>query len=338
MHYQSLKRGLGLLAIAAGLVSLPVMAKERWYQVELLVFGHESGDRAEHWAALPALAYPEAARFLVYPALVAARHKEFGGESRVDEFGRQLITLADPGADIPVQAPPSAPSRVETGVSGTDMTEETGPEAEPPPLLPTPYIALPHLQRELHGKSAYMNRTGRFQTLFHETWLQPVGPETDALPLVLDDSGALQDWPRLQGSVKLYLSRYLHIETNLWLNTPGDYLPGEWQMPPPPLGPPSLIVEAPEPPLDPEPYFVSRVPEPLEPNDVADPNEIALEDTGPIYPWRHAILMQQSRRMRSNELHYLDHPLLGVVVKLTPLDEEQLAALAAAEAVADEAN
>ena len=106
-------------------------------------------------------------------------------------------------------------------------------------------------------------------------------------------------------------------------------------MPAPPLGPPSLIVEEPEPPLEPEPYFVSPAYEALDPNGIPDPNEIAPEDAGPVYPWRHAVLMQQSRRMRSNELHYLDHPLLGVVVKLTPLDEEQLATLAAAEAAAD---
>jgi hypothetical protein len=41
--------------------------------------------------------------------------------------------------------------------------------------------------------------------------------------------------------------------------------------------------------------------------------------------------MQQKRKMRSKEVHYLDHPLLGVVIKLMPLDEEQLQELADAE-------
>ena len=35
--------------------------------------------------------------------------------------------------------------------------------------------------------------------------------------------------------------------------------------------------------------------------------------------------------MRSNEIHYLDHPLLGVVVLFTPLDAEQLKTMAEAE-------
>jgi hypothetical protein len=35
--------------------------------------------------------------------------------------------------------------------------------------------------------------------------------------------------------------------------------------------------------------------------------------------------------MRSTEVHYIDHPLLGVVVKLTPLSDEDLQTLAQAE-------
>ena len=35
------------------------------------------------------------------------------------------------------------------------------------------------------------------------------------------------------------------------------------------------------------------------------------------YDFRHAVLLQQSRRMRSGELHYIDHPLIGIVVKIS---------------------
>ncbi len=49
----------------------------------------------------------------------------------------------------------------------------------------------------------------------------------------------------------------------------------------------------------------------------------------PVYPYRHAVLLDQTRRMRSNETHYIDHPLLGVVIKFTPITAEDLAAIAA---------
>ncbi|MAT64797.1 MAG: hypothetical protein CMN57_04050 [Gammaproteobacteria bacterium] len=41
------------------------------------------------------------------------------------------------------------------------------------------------------------------------------------------------------------------------------------------------------------------------------------EDGGVVY---QPIRMQQSRRMRSNELHYLDHPRLGVIARITPVE------------------
>lgn len=321
---------------------------DRWYQVELLIFTHEDTTTGEQWEATPDLAYPDAARFLVFPELVAARQEEHGGISEVDEFGRQFLRPVIEEDDVDTTGETDIPLRQPTPV----VDPNTPPEPEPPvetdvlPPRPTPFIALPHTARELRGKAAYMQRTGLYRVLFHETWVQPILDETRALPLIIDNSGDLGDWPLLQGSIKLHIARYLHIETNLWLNTRGEYLSGGWRMPPPPLGPVSVIIEEPEP----DPYFGAwpELEEPLaeisaspadveqmppDPNSIAvpDPNSIAIEEIEPIYPYRHAVLLQQKRRMRSNELHYLDHPLLGVVVKLAPLDDEQLAALAAAE-------
>lgn len=359
MQLLPLRRHLGLAcALSCLLAAIPAQAQngDRWYQVELLVFSQEDGASAEEWEALPALAYPDVYRFLVYPSLVTARQERHPGKSQLDAIGRQLIQLEDPNA-VPETGPePDGDVAAQTRAVGDPKAPEST-EGPPPalvqeapgepemaiqeqPLLPTPFIALPHQQRTLHGKSAYMQRTGRFRTLFHETWVQPVPAEADALPLIVDDSGVLQDWPRLQGSVKLYLSRYLHIETNLWLNTSGDYLPGAWRMPAAPLGPASLIVEEPVTTQyieEPQPGISMPVPAPPEAVDAMDPNSIEPEESAPVYPWRHAVLMRQSRRMRSNELHYLDHPLLGVVVQLTPLDKEQLAAMARAETAAADA-
>ena len=35
---------------------------------------------------------------------------------------------------------------------------------------------------------------------------------------------------------------------------------------------------------------------------------------------REYAVLQESRRMRSNELHYVDHPLMGVLIKITPIE------------------
>lgn len=294
--------------------------EERWYRIELLIFANEGTATAEQWPATPDLAYPEAARFLVDPQQVEANREGFEGTSDIDSYGRQIL-------GFPV-----------------DELSTTEPSIDEPSIsvTPTPFITLPTDSREFYGKAAYMQRSGNYTTLFHESWVQPVQAAGEALPIIIDRSGDTQQWPELQGSIKLHIARYLHLETNLWLNTPGDYLPGEWRMPAPPLGPLSLIIEEPD--LDVIEDATSTAS--LQPALNDDAIEIAVLDdevagtqltTEPTYPWRHAVLLDQSRRMRSGEVHYIDHPMLGVVIKLTPLDAEQLLELADAEALAREA-
>lgn len=324
---------LGILACLALACSPAALAQQgdRWFQVELLVFSNERINSVEQWQPTPDLAYPNAARFLVEPDRVQANLAQHQAESVVDEFGRQILTV------LPEATEKQSPLTPDIPLGGQTAGDMAGNASMP--LRPTPFIALPSSQLEFRGKAAYMQRSGGYRTLFHETWVQPVRHEASALPLILDRSGDTGQWPRLQGSIKLYLSRYLHIQTNLWLNTAGDYLPGLWRMPAPPLGPPSLIIEELPAELEPEAesppagWAVADGEDEL----AGDPNEalLAEEELGPVYPFRHAVLLQQKRRMRSTEVHYLDHPLFGLVVTLKPLGEEELEAMARAEAQAE---
>ena len=67
-----------------------------------------------------------------------------------------------------------------------------------------------------------------------------------------------------------------------------------------------------------------------------DPSSGSQEAENPdeeteAYPWHHAITHQQARRMRSGEIHYLDHPIIGVIVQIVPVSEEALPLRPAAE-------
>jgi hypothetical protein len=304
-HY--LLRGLICVVLAAANCSLA--EDDRWYRVELMVFSHTGGQSAEQWDPTPVLVYPDAARFLSNAGQVnAASASQY--EYSVQTAPEQQSAA---GELYPLQESPTAPVL---------------------PALPTPFVRLGNAEQDFRGKAAYMQRSGRYRILFHETWLQPVTERSRALPIILDQSGDTGQWPELQGSILLSVSRYLHLETNLWLNTNGDYLPGSWQMPAPPLGPSSATEEPQESELDisteesgSEPGQEERWQE--ESWQEASPEEEAVP--GPIYPFRHAILLQQKRRMRSTEVHYLDHPMLGVVTKLTPLTAQDLESLARGE-------
>ena len=279
------------LVCAALLFPLSIEAKtDTWYQVELIVFSHPAGNDAEQWDATPDLAYPSASRLLA------------------DEVSTPVVI---------------------------SQSEQAAPTA---PLQPAAFTILPSSQQALRNKAAAIQRSSRYQILFHEAWNQQMTDQANARPIVLDRSGDGGAWPELQGTIKLYVARYLYLETNLWLNTRGEYLPGSWRMPAPPIGPSSLIFEAPEPELEPELELELEL-EPEQPQRetiTADPAidleyqrvpstlitiTESAETLEPIYPFRHAVRLHQTRRMRSGEVHYIDHPMLGVIVKITPLPD-----------------
>lgn len=257
---------------------------ERWYRVELLAFSQQGGELSEKWPAKPELVYPAEGRFLLNPS------------------------------EVTVAAKP-----IDASTDDADSFQNDADEAEPRPSLPA-FTKLPESRKGFGDAAATMARSSRYKVLFHETWIQPVGSKSAALPLILDRSGDTGSWPLLQGSVKLWLSRYLHLETNLWLNTQGNYLKGEWRMPSAPLGPRAVAssagnaLYAGEQPIVP-PAQREQSNEINQYWNESEPTEAS--ETG--YPYRHAIALKQKRRMRSKEVHYIDHPMLGLMIKLTPL-------------------
>ncbi len=353
---------------------------QSWFRVELVVFANNSTQQQtgaaapEQWDPKPTLAYPAASRFLVDPAQVRANKAQFGSNSLLDEYGRQIFsTLNQPqpvtnAAPVQTPAPPTpvmkaAPSPLQpVYAEGAEGAAAAVPTVGAPPVTvpfspPRPFVILPQGYRELSDKVAQMQRSGRYSILFHETWVQPVESAEASLPIVLDRSGDSQQWPQLQGTIKPYLSRYLQVETNLWLNTAGEYLAGTWRMPPPPFGPRSLIIEE-EQVVD---VASAMQPMPAAAAGAATDAAVNMASQGaaagqaatlqpaaglegaaaagtpaiaPTSPYRHAVLLEQTRRMRSGEVHYIDHPMLGAIIKFTPVTAEQLATIAAAEASA----
>jgi hypothetical protein len=165
-----------ILLVTALLLPLAGQAQtDQLYEVELLVFSRPAGAGAEHWDGIPELVYPTRSRFLSYP-----------GEQRSE---------------------PSA-------TSIPDRNTSPAASATPGPAQPVPFATLSSGQQQLADKAAAMQRSGRYRILFHEAWIQPMNSQTQALPIILDRSGDGGPWPALQGSIKLYLSRYFYLEAN----------------------------------------------------------------------------------------------------------------------------
>lgn len=310
--------------------------------------------------------------------------------------------------------------------------------AEPRRLLKAlPYALLEPERLEFADQAQALRDRGQ-RILLHSAWWAPLREGDSPLPLVVDRAADpdTDAWPELQGSIHLYRSRYLHIELDLWLNTPASYLPPGWRIEPAPRPQPSLRGATPDgrtfdpwnpPPVlnaGPDTALTGADERPGNPalrgerfsstderfsmeggslstgdgrlssdggrfsanggrasNDggrlsadgrrfstdggrlsagggrfstgdgslSADGEGLSIGDeglpaatdtalaagalpagneetiaTGAPWPWKHAIVHRQARRMRSNEVHYLDHPVIGVVVKVRPLSEDNL--------------
>ena len=184
---------LGLLAATTALAQEE--EKERWYRVELLIFSHESSTASdsEQWNPTPSLAYPGQGRFLIDPQRVTDNLALYDATSTVDALGHQTLTIIPPPAEDEDEAKPLAEPEPITPAD----------EQQPPDVVlattPSPFIQRPHSELEFRGKAAYMQRTGRYQTLFHETWVQPMVEQGRTLPIIIDRSGDTEAWPPTSG-------------------------------------------------------------------------------------------------------------------------------------------
>lgn len=123
------------------------------------------------------------------------------------------------------------------------------------------YRLLDRSQLNLKDSYGGLRYSKAFRPLLHHAWRQPGLPQNHARRVHLyvppaGDSGFAEAVPRIDGTLRVYLTRYLHVDADLLYRRSG--------------------VET---------------------------------------PFR----LQASRRMRSGELHYLDHPLFGLLILITPL-------------------
>jgi len=253
----------------------------RWYQVELVIFAHPFAE------ALDSEDWPE------------------------------ITGVTLPGNLRRLSLPYTAPSAT--------------PAAAP---TPEPFLILGDKELQLKDMVAKLARSKRFEPLLHVAWRQPTLADEQTQPILLYDGmtapytetelAAMQPQAtgnteppapalvpaetipaaeadaetgppshRLMGTVRLSVARYLHLDADLLYRLPIIQ---------------KVAVPVPETDLRPDRFYPTL-----------------REPQGPAYVLerRHAVRgfhLQESRRMRSKEIHYLDHPLFGVVVLVTPLE------------------
>ena len=335
----------GLLLLGGVVHSWAQPEEANWYQVELLVFQYlrePDGERAtpeepERYPLLPELRYPPAVRWLRSGSSSLQLEQDWRLRP-VEEllsprgFGPAYPLPVDV---VPVPAEPQESFRFPAGTAIRASAPAAGfgrAQTGPAPdfSVPAALVRLPLSEHRNRAQWRGIHRQKGARVLFQEAWRQPVPSRERAVPLVIQSIGDT-DYPALQGTILLYVARYLHLETNLWLNLSRADLPPGWSMPPPPAPPPQW---------QPKEDFELRVDLAADfataesnhnrtlPDSLSGPATSAAEsfDVGhwfnqPSYlPFNHALSMQQRRRLRGGEQHYLDHPHLGILIVLEPYE------------------
>ncbi|WP_108124419.1 CsiV family protein [Saccharospirillum mangrovi] len=200
--------------------------------------------------------------------------------------------------------------------------EETEPDAEPPEsheltfgpertLLDgdlnelTPFKLLGESEYQLADEIEALSRNKGYRLLFHQAWVQPV-PDRDNVELLRISGGdTYGQQAELQGYLELYVERYFHLTTDLQLihyahtDNPfrliDDNLDSNGLAPFPGLS----LLQGP-------PVYQSAIRQDA--------------DSDRFFVATESISLQQRRRMRSGELHYLDNPEFGMLILITPID------------------
>ncbi|WP_339068352.1 CsiV family protein [Teredinibacter turnerae] len=312
-------------AVLSALMCLPLPLyaqtedqQESWYQVEILVFKrNQSNATQEVWPKNIALAYPPNVQYLRDPNSDPVQPPEVTDS----EFSSDQSTSSEP-----VNTPDTA------------LTErEPDPEQQE-----EPFVLLPKDGMFIRGAEYAINRDRSLSPLFHATWAQPMKALKDAPAIVIQGGESYGNHHELEGTITLSVSRYLHLHTDLWLaEYETNYGQADYHWPTIPLPPEPETLELTSTsdlglgnlPLDTDFNFntnrsgsvnginlqVGGATE-FNPTSAAvtglDSTLLSMADQPFLV--KHIVKLDQKRRMRSNELHYIDHPELGIIIKIIP--------------------
>lgn len=145
-----------------------------------------------------------------------------------------------------------------------------------------------------------LRRLDAYEPLMHFAWTQATWPDEDTLPIRLSTLG--RPPPQLDGTLRLYLSRFLHLVVDLELDAP------------PQRSRAGAGARA--------RYGDNRSPD--ESGSANDPYEF---DSPPALRYR----ISENRIFKSGDLRYFDHPKFGVLAKIVRVEGEPEDALETAE-------
>lgn len=170
-----------------------------------------------------------------------------------------------------------------------------------------PFLLLPSDQRQLNNSAQRIERAPDLRLLKHLAWRQPVQQKDQAQAVLIQAGDRFDGEYELEGTLTIFRGRYLHASSDLFFSQFKNI---------------ENINQ-----LD---WSVFSKDGGVSDSDAWLQDQNLEKHNEPVSASRPGIgsnarfiraataRLNQSRRMRSNELHYIDHPLFGILVQITP--------------------
>lgn len=152
------------------------------------------------------------------------------------------------------------------------------------------------IDKKLTRQADALQRNKNYRLLFHEAWQMRLVATDSSLDLLIEGGDYYSGLPELIGKLTLSVERYLHLNTALYLN--------------------NFVEQAAQPAIT-DFNQLTQITALQQNNDLAGliNAEVSQQLEGNFVQVSSA-KMEQRRRMRSTELHFIDSPYLGLLIRV----------------------
>jgi hypothetical protein len=173
---------------------------------------------------------------------------------------------------------------------------------------PVAFQDLPRTQKMLSSIARSLNRSSMYRVLLHRSWLHPVLGESDATAILIQGGRRFDEAYELDGTITLSRSRFLHLETDLWFTQLSPLIKDTV---------PEVLAMSPLAGRLPVSRAISR--------DLRDryPEVADWMSTRGQYIPVNSHHLDQSRRMRSATMHFIDHPRFGLLIRTERFEPDE---------------
>lgn len=286
---------LSSASLVAGMLCLQAQGQsdQRWYQIEVTLFAYDNAMQVqEHWPM---------------EVLEQALPRNIRPLDRIIDV-LSLPEWQTTPVDIPARQTPTDHASMPASGLSTEPLEIAVPMRNSDFRLPDPerdaFLELPRSAHGFTDTNRALASSASYRVLFHNAWRQPLTGANQAVPIWVSGGQAFGDRHELEGSLTVRFNPgqdRVVLDARLWLT--------QFSSMPPPAGEEIRLPDLPR-------ALTSRMAEP-----VPDGVESAVTgNTGSAQTWHpvQVIPVVNSREMRSNEFHYIDHPAVGIVVHVFP--------------------